>query len=108
MKTTEVNSALTERYQTTVPEPVRRALNLQKRDRIKFQILANGTVVLAKAELEDEEDPAIGAFLNFLERDLLTYPGSLNPLTSERIAELKALTKGIEFDINAPLDSADD
>lgn len=108
MKTTEVNSALTERYQTTVPEPVRRALNLQKRDRIKFQILANGTVVLAKAELEDEADPAIGAFLNFLEGDLFTNPGSLTPLTSERITELKALTQGIEFDINEPLDPADD
>ena len=108
MKMTEVNSALTERYQTTVPEPVRRALNLQKRDRIKFQILANGTVLLARAELEDDADPAIGAFLHFLERDLFANPESLNPLTSERISELKALTRGIEFDINDPLDPADD
>ena len=31
----EVQSALTDRYQTTVPQPVRRALGLRKRDRIR-------------------------------------------------------------------------
>jgi antitoxin PrlF len=42
----EVESALTERYQTTVPQPVRRALGLRKRGRIRYSFRANGEVVL--------------------------------------------------------------
>ena len=34
----EAESTLTERYQTTVPETVRRALRLSKRDKIRFTI----------------------------------------------------------------------
>ena len=35
-------SSLTDRYQTTVPEPVRRALDLHKRDKIRFVEEENG------------------------------------------------------------------
>ena len=35
----EVDSTLTDRYQTTVPEAVRRALKLGKRDKIHYAIL---------------------------------------------------------------------
>ena len=42
----EVQSALTDRYQTTVPQPVRRAMGLRKRDRICCANRANGEVVL--------------------------------------------------------------
>lgn len=42
----EVESELTERYQTTVPQPVRRALGLRKRGRIRYSFRANGEVVL--------------------------------------------------------------
>jgi antitoxin PrlF len=41
-----VESSLTDRYQTTVPQPVRRALGLGKRDRIRYSFRANGEVVL--------------------------------------------------------------
>ena len=34
----EVESTLTDRYQTTVPETVRRALRLGKRDKIHYSI----------------------------------------------------------------------
>ena len=37
----EVESTLTDRYQTTVPQPVRRALGLRKRDRIRGRRLAS-------------------------------------------------------------------
>ncbi|MET0506477.1 MAG: type II toxin-antitoxin system PrlF family antitoxin, partial [Luteibacter sp.] len=42
----EVDAALTDRYQTTVPEPVRRVLNLRKRDRVRYEITADGRVEL--------------------------------------------------------------
>jgi antitoxin PrlF len=34
----DVESTLTDRYQTTVPETVRRALRLGKRDKIRYSI----------------------------------------------------------------------
>ena len=36
--TLEAESTLTDRYQTTVPETVRRALRLRKRDKIQYVI----------------------------------------------------------------------
>ena len=43
--TLEVESTLTDRYQTTVPETVRRALQLGKRDKIHYTIRPGGEVV---------------------------------------------------------------
>ena len=45
----EVESTLTDRYQTTVPETVRRALRLGKRDKISYTIRPDGEVVLTRA-----------------------------------------------------------
>jgi antitoxin PrlF len=41
-----VESTLTDGYQTTVPETVRRALRLGKRDKIHYTIRPDGEVVL--------------------------------------------------------------
>jgi len=43
--TLDVESTLTDRYQTTVPETVRRALKLGKRDKIHYTIRPGGEVV---------------------------------------------------------------
>ena len=60
----EVESALTDRYQTTVPQPVRRALGLRKRDRIRYAFRANGEVVLQRVSADsDNDDPALAPFL---------------------------------------------
>ena len=66
----EVESTLTDRYQTTVPETVRRALQLGKRDKIHYTIRPGGEVVLTRAESTEEDDPVLGAFLGFLSRDI--------------------------------------
>jgi bifunctional DNA-binding transcriptional regulator/antitoxin component of YhaV-PrlF toxin-antitoxin module len=65
----DVESTLTDRYQTTVPETVRRALRLGKRDKIHYSIRPNGEVVLSRVEII-HDDPAIGSFLNLLEADI--------------------------------------
>ena len=64
--TLEVESTLTDRYQTTVPETVRRALRLGKRDKIHYTIRPSGDVVLTRAQANDSDDPVLGAFLVFL------------------------------------------
>ena len=106
--TLDVESTLTERYQTTVPETVRRALGLKKRDKIHYSIRANGEVVLSRAEDADEEDPALGAFLAFLAHDIASHPERLVPLSDDLLAAMKkAAHEAGDIDFDTPL-SADD
>ena len=79
----EVESALTDRYQTTVPQPVRRALGLRKRDRIRYAFRANGEVVL--------------------ERVIANHPERLQPISAELVEQLQDLVGGIEVDLEAAL-----
>ena len=45
----KLESTLTDRYQTTVPNAVRHALKLGKRDKICYLIQPDGGVILARA-----------------------------------------------------------
>ena len=99
----KAESTLTDRYQTTVPEAVRRALGLAKRDRIQYAIGANGEVVLTRALEFEQADPAIGKFLDFLAEDMLRHPERLQPLDSAFVERMRTLVEGVEFDMDAPL-----
>jgi antitoxin PrlF len=104
-----VESTLTDRYQTTVPESVRRALKLGKRDKIQYEIRASGEVVLTRVtEAEEGDDPVLGAFLAFLARDIAQQPDRLKPLDRTFVQRLQSLTGAIEVDLDAPLAAADE
>lgn len=105
--TLEVESTLTDRYQTTVPETVRRALRLGKRDKIHYTIRPGGEVVLTRAENADGDDPVLGQFLGFLARDIASHPERLQTIDPAFVRRLQSLTGGIEVDLDAAL-SADD
>lgn len=105
--TLEVESTLTDRYQTTVPETVRRALQLGKRDKIHYTIRPRGEVVLSRAEPAEESDPVLGSFLGFLARDIASHPERLQVIDASFVQRLQSLSAGIEVDLDAPL-SADD
>lgn len=105
--TLEVESTLTDRYQTTVPETVRRALRLGKRDKIHYTIRPNGEVVLTRAESPEDDDPALAPFLDFLARDIASHPERLRAIDTRFVKRLQSLTGDIEVDLDAPL-SADD
>jgi len=105
--TLEVESTLTDRYQTTVPETVRRALRLGKRDKIHYTIRPSGEVVLTRAEVSEGDDPVLGQFLGFLARDIANRPERLQAVDATFVQRLQALTGGIEVDLDAAL-SADD
>ena len=102
----EVESTLTDRYQTTVPETVRRALQLNKRDKIHYSIRPSGEVVLSRAE-HSEDDPAISQFLSFLTHDIAANPQHLQAIDSNLVARIHSLVDSNEIDLDAPL-SADD
>ncbi|MCW5221753.1 type II toxin-antitoxin system PrlF family antitoxin [Verminephrobacter aporrectodeae] len=106
--TLEVESTLTDRYQTTVPETVRRALRLSKRDKIHYTIRPGGEVVLTRADASDEDDPVLGAFLGFLARDVASHPERLQAMDAGLVQRLQALTGGIEVDLDALLSPDDE
>lgn len=106
--TFEAESTLTDRYQTTVPELVRHALKLGKRDRIHYDIRPEGEVVMRRAEAPQEDDPVLGRFLEFLARDMTANPGRIQPVSADLVARVNALTGGIEVDLDAPLSDDDE
>lgn len=106
--TLEVESTLTDRYQTTVPETVRRALQLGKRDKIHYTIRPGGEVVLTRAEPSEEDDPVLGSFLSFLARDIASHPQRLQSVNAQFVQRLQSLTGGIEVDLDAPLSAEDE
>ncbi len=103
----EVESTLTDRYQTTVPETVRRALRLGKRDKIHYTIRPSGEVVLTRAEASEGDDPLLGLFLGFLARDIANHPESLQAVDAGFVQRLQFLVGNVETDLDAAL-SADD
>lgn len=105
--TPEAESTLTDRYQTTVPETVRRALKLSKRDKIQYTIRPSGDVVLSRLETGEKDDPVLGQFLGFLARDIASHPERLQAIDAELVQRIHALVGGVEVDLDAAL-SADD
>ena len=103
----QLESTLTDRYQTTVPESVRRALHLGKRDRIHYTIRPDGEVVLTRAAASDGDDPALAPFLGFLARDIAENPGQLHAVDAGLAQRIKTLVGMADVDLDTPL-SADD
>lgn len=105
--TLEAESTLTDRYQTTVPEPIRQALRLGKRDKIRYE-LKDGNVVITRAGSTDEADPVMGQFLNFLAKDIAAHPERVKALDAGFVARLRALTEGVQVDVDAALSPDDE
>ncbi|MBK7663506.1 MAG: type II toxin-antitoxin system PrlF family antitoxin [Sterolibacteriaceae bacterium] len=105
--TLQVESTLTDRYQTTVPETVRRALRLGKRDKIHYTIRPDGEVVLTRAAAGERDDPALASFLGFLARDIVEHPQRLQAVDAGLAQRIQALVGDVEVNLDTPL-SADD
>lgn len=106
--TINVESTLTDRYQTTVPEMVRRSLGLGKRDKVHYSIRPNGEVVLSRAEVSETHDPVLGQFLDFLSRDISKHPERLQALDTSFVQRMQSLTLGIEVELGTPLSEDDE
>lgn len=106
--TFEVESTLTDRYQTTVPETVRRALKLGKRDKIHYTIRADGEVVLTRSAPAEGDDPLLGQFLGFLARDIAGHPERLQSVDAGLVQRIRSLVGAVEVDLEAPLPADDE
>ncbi|MGL5632869.1 MAG: type II toxin-antitoxin system PrlF family antitoxin [Azovibrio sp.] len=100
--TLEAESTLTDRYQTTVPEPIRRVLKLKKRDRIRYMVRPNGEVVLKHATPVEMEDPVLGKFLEFLATDISNHPERLQSMDNGLVSRIQSLVQGVELEAETP------
>lgn len=105
--THDIESTLTDRYQTTVPETVRRALRLGKRDKIRYAVHPNGEVVMTRADASAGDDPVLGQFLGFLARDLASHPERLMAVDAALVQRLRSLVGDVEVELDTAL-TADD
>jgi antitoxin PrlF len=99
----EIESSLTDRYQTTVPDAVRRALKLRKRDRIVYSVRDDGAVVLTRKPEPEESDPVMDRFLTFLARDMSAHPEHPRAIDTGLLARIQPLIAGVDVDLDAPL-----
>jgi antitoxin PrlF len=100
-------STLTDRYQTTIPGPVRKFLGLDKRDKICYTIQPDGKVVISRVD-KTESDPILGQFLNFIARDMEKNPQHLQAISSDLVSCVQSLVAGVDFDIDTPLSDEDE
>jgi antitoxin PrlF len=104
----EAESTLTDRYQTTVPDTVRRALSLGKRDKIRYTIRPDGAVVLTRAADAAEDDPVISNFLDFLARDMAANPQRVSAINAEFAKRIQLLVADVQIDIESALAAEDE
>ena len=90
MAVIEKDAKVTAQGQTTVPASIREALGVEPGDRITFSVENDGSVSVRRTE--DGRDPAIGAFLEFLAKDIEQRPDAIEPLTASLEANLRELT----------------
>jgi antitoxin PrlF len=103
----QTESTLTDRYQTTVPSVVRKALHLGKKDKITFTVESNGSVTLSRSEQSDG-DLALNAFLEFLGNDIQAHPENIQALTPDMKQTVDTLIQGVDIDLDVPLNDEDD
>jgi antitoxin PrlF len=100
----EIEAAVTDRGQTTIPAAIRKLLRVDRRSSVVFRVTEDGSVTLtAKPTPSDEPDPVVTSFLTFLEADMAKHPDRLRPVTAEWLHELQDLVACVEVDLDAPL-----
>jgi len=100
-------STLTDRYQTTIPAPVRKALGLSKNDKICYTIHADGKVWISRLE-SPETDLILEQFLDFLVQDMANSPQHLQALSPEFAHQIQTLVAEVVVDLDASLTDEDD
>lgn len=105
----EAESTLTDRYQTTVPETVRRVLNLRKRDRIHYTIRPNGEVLISSTPCIPQNDPVLDQFLEFIQNDIASHPEHLHALDTTLLLRINSLVgRNVDLDLDVMLSEDDE
>ena len=71
---------------------------------VTAHVIAPGRMlVTAEAEVIEEEDPVLGAFLAFLAKEMAENPGRIRPMDAKLAKRAARLTKGIEVNFDEDL-----
>lgn len=95
-------STLTQRYQTTIPAPIRKALGLNKNDKIRYEIESDNKVVISRVT-EEESDPVLEKFLAFLTNDMENNPKNIEAIDFQLVNRARFLISDVDIDLDAPL-----
>ena len=96
-------STVTSRAQTTLPSGVRKALGIEPGDKIEYSIEGDQAVI-RRVDEDSEADPVLGAFLDFLERQMAEHPDRLQPADPEWVARMLKLAQGIPVDLDEEIE----
>lgn len=100
-----IESTLTERYQTTVPNGVRKALGVRGKDRLVWEIRGDEAVVRRASATEDaEDDPALEPFLRLITADIEAHPERLQTVPADLYRRWMAVIEGVEVDLDEPIE----
>lgn len=82
---------------------MRRVLKLGKRDKISYLLRPDGSVVMARADSADADDPALGLFLGFLANDIAAHPQRVTGLNAQLHNRIQSLVGKVKIDLDAAL-----
>jgi antitoxin PrlF len=94
-------ATMTAKGQITVPKPIRQALGVDAGTKVTFELHENGQVSVSRADAE-HEDPAIGAFLDLLERDI--EAGRLIEQLPDGLARIMLEDAEFDIDLHEPIE----
>jgi antitoxin PrlF len=94
-------ATMTAKGQITVPKPIRQALGADVGTKVTFELHENGQVVVSRADAE-HKDPAIGAFLDLLARDIET--GRLVEQLPDSLTRMMLEDAKLDIDLNEPIE----
>lgn len=100
-----LRSKVTAKSQTTLPSGVRKALGIAPGDELEYVIEGNRAIV-RKAEDAEGHDPALGPFLELLEREIMQHPERLRTMPRDLLLRMRKLTRGVRVDHNERIDGA--
>ena len=94
-------ATMTAKGQITVPKPIRQALGADVGTKVTFELHENGQVVVSRADAE-HEDPAIGAFLDLLARDI--EAARLVEQLPDSLARMMPEDAELDIDLDEPIE----
>lgn len=75
---------------------------------VEADVIGPGVLLVRAIDVDEDaepgHDPVLGAFLAFIERDMIENPASIQPLSSDLLARAERLVEGMEVDLDERID----
>jgi antitoxin PrlF len=102
-----LESTLADRYQTIVPTTDRHALGLRRRDRIRYAVRQDGSVLMRRAEVQSDSDPALRPLFQLLTADIKERSQHLQQVPAGLARRLRKFVALVPVGLDDALDPDD-